>query len=182
MTQTLAVLVFVGAFLGYLLAHFISLFFLPAWLLALAGGGLGGYTATLRDRGGDMARCLGMKLVAVLGLVRALEQELLVWRKLGKVFHISYGHAAALDARWKVREKMWRVGTWVGGRLNQEAERVRGDMGEGGGEGGGGGPARGYGFAHPTYREEVGEYWEGGGGGGGRGERPPPVNPSWGRE
>lgn len=36
--------VFVGCFWGYLLANAINSFFLPTWLLALAGGGLGGYT------------------------------------------------------------------------------------------------------------------------------------------
>ena len=50
-----------SAFYGYLLANAISLFFLPTWLLALAGGGIGGYTATLRDGRGDMVRCLGTK-------------------------------------------------------------------------------------------------------------------------
>lgn len=102
MTKTLVAVVFVGALYGYLLASAISLFFLPAWLLALIGGGIGGYTATLRDGRGDMVRCLGMKLVAFFGLIKAVEEELSVWLKLGKVCHISYGHAAKFDERWKI--------------------------------------------------------------------------------
>ena len=185
MTKTLVAVVFVGALYGYLLASAISLFFLPAWLLALTGGGIGGYTATLRDGRGDMVRCLGMKLVAFFGLIKAVEEELSVWRKLGKVCHISYGHAAKFDERWKVREKLWRVGGWVSGKLTKEAERVRGDRmeGEGGREGGGGfGGYPGGGFEQPTYRGE--ERWQGGGGGeggGGRAGGKPPVNPSWGQ-
>ena len=189
MTKTLVAVVFVGALYGYLLSNFLSLFFLPAWLLALAGGGVGGYTATLRDGRGDMIRCLGMKLVAFFGLIKAVEEELSVWRKLGKVFHISYGHAARFDERWKVRERLWRVGGWVSGKLTREAERVRGDRmeGEGGREGGGGvgGGYPGGGFEQPTYEGEQ-DRWQGGGGGGGggggrAGGRPPPVNPSWGQ-
>lgn len=43
-TRSLVAVVFVGGFLGYLLANAINSFFVPTWALALAGGGLGGYT------------------------------------------------------------------------------------------------------------------------------------------
>ena len=42
--RSLVAVVFVGAFLGYLLANAANSFFLPTWLLALGGGGIGGYT------------------------------------------------------------------------------------------------------------------------------------------
>ncbi len=59
--------------------------------------------ATLRDGRGDMLRVLGMKAVALLSLLKALDEELAVLGKLGKVCHISYGHASRFDQRFKVR-------------------------------------------------------------------------------
>ncbi len=110
-----------------------------------------------------------MKIVALMALLKALDEELSVLGKLGKVFHISYGHAAAFDNRFKVREKLWAIGSFVSGKLSKEADRVRGDMsGDGGGGGGGGGRQ---GFAQPTYQDQQEFY-------GGR--RPPPTNPGWG--
>ena len=50
-----------------------------------------------------MVRVLGMKGVALLSLLKALDEELSVLGKLGKVFHISYGHMARFDRRFKVR-------------------------------------------------------------------------------
>lgn len=47
-------------------------------------------------------RVLGMKAVALLSLLKGLDEELSVLGKLGKVFHISYGHAARFDQRFKV--------------------------------------------------------------------------------
>lgn len=44
MDRSLVAVVFVGAFLGYLLANAANSFFVPTWLLALGGGGIGGYT------------------------------------------------------------------------------------------------------------------------------------------
>ena len=48
-------------------------------------------------------RVLGMKFVALLSLLQALNEELSVLGKLGKVFNISYGHMARFDRRFKVR-------------------------------------------------------------------------------
>lgn len=53
-------------------------------------------------------RALGMKVVALLALLKALDEELSVLGKLGKVFHISYGHASRFDQRFKVRVS-WSV-------------------------------------------------------------------------
>lgn len=47
--RSLVAVVFVGAFLGYLLANAVNSFFLPTWLLALGGGGIGGYTGAWVD-------------------------------------------------------------------------------------------------------------------------------------
>lgn len=58
--------------------------------------------ATLRDGKGDLVRVLGMKIVALLALMRALDEELMVLSKLGKVCHISYSTAARVDAQYKV--------------------------------------------------------------------------------
>jgi hypothetical protein len=41
----------VGCFLGYMLANAINSFFAPTWLLALTGGGIGGYTGKREDGG-----------------------------------------------------------------------------------------------------------------------------------
>lgn len=49
-----------------------------------------------------MVRCLGMKIVASMALLKSLDEELSVLGKLGKVFHISYGHMARFDQRFKV--------------------------------------------------------------------------------
>lgn len=49
-------------------------------------------------------RVLGMKIVAVVGLLRSLDEELQVLVKLGKVFHISYSTATRIDARYKVSD------------------------------------------------------------------------------
>jgi hypothetical protein len=61
-------------------------------------------SATLRDGKGDLMRVLGMKIVAVVGLLRSLDEELQVLVKLGKVFHISYSTATRIDARYKVSD------------------------------------------------------------------------------
>lgn len=60
-----------------------------------------------------MMRVLGMKVVALLSLLQALNEELSVLGKLGKVFNISYGHMARFDQRFKVGG--WAV-AWGRGR------------------------------------------------------------------
>lgn len=62
-----------------------------------------GCLATFHDCRGDLARLLGMKLVGLVSVLRALDRELLVTPKLGRVFHISAAGMSRFDKRYKVR-------------------------------------------------------------------------------
>lgn len=129
-----------------------------------------------------MVRCLGMKIVAFMALLKSLDEELLVLSKLGKVFHISYGHMSRFDERYKVREKIWAITGFLGSKLNKEAQRVKSDMsGSGGGRGGMPDPSA------PLFDDVFGVPPDEGGSGGRRGGnnnnrgyddgRPPAFNP-----
>jgi hypothetical protein len=65
---------FFGCFLGWSLGNMIGLFILPPWVVALVFGGFMAYTCTLRNSNGDLARCVGMKVVAFMGLLSEVDE------------------------------------------------------------------------------------------------------------
>ena len=65
-------------------------------------------TATCHNARGDLARVLGMKVVALVSVLRTLDQELHVASKLGRVFNISAAGMARFDKRYKVSMRALR--------------------------------------------------------------------------
>merc|ERR1711988_999398 len=84
MYQTVAAIGFLGSLLGWTIGKFVNTFLLPSWLLTIFIGSCFAYIATLRDARGDLARCTGMKMAALVGLLADIDQQLLITSRFMK--------------------------------------------------------------------------------------------------
>ncbi|CAM9457811.1 unnamed protein product [Chrysoparadoxa australica] len=129
MLKVLLAQAFIGLFIGYIIAQ-IPVVFLPTFLVALVSGGFFAYIATLKTPQGDLSRVFGMRTVAYLGLIKALDKDVMVSRKFLEVCSICVSTALFWDRKFKIKEKLF---AGLGAAYNQlmiAVNRARGDMGE----------------------------------------------------
>ena len=104
MTAALLGVVLAGAYLGWLLARPVPL--LPGWIGAIGGAAVLGYSATLRDRRGDMLRYLGHCLGACATVVSRTQQDARLGEKLsvlmGRVLFLS----KTLDSKYGILTRL----------------------------------------------------------------------------
>jgi hypothetical protein len=104
MFSTLASMVVIGAYSGWLLVRPVPL--LPNWLGAVAGAGLLGYTTTVRDGRGDMLRLLGHSIARAVSVVGECASDVQLSGKvsalLGHVLFLSQ----TVDSKYQIVAKL----------------------------------------------------------------------------
>ena len=127
MIKTLIVLGILGTMFGWQLAKVI--YILPTWLVGFISGTTSIYGGTLRDPNGDLLRVIGMKIVALTGLLIEINEELLISPKLGEVCHISFSQIAALDRKYQIRRRILDFIGYFMETLSAKYEKMKNDMG-----------------------------------------------------
>jgi len=150
---------FLGSMLGYMAAKAINMFILPPWLLALASCGMLVYSSTMEASQGDLVRCLSMKCVGLAGLVIDAAGETKVAPKSYAVAGQLGKKMNALDAKYKIKDKVFAVTGKVFSGMAGAAQRMQGAEGpdEGPKEGRRGQPS----YEKSPYRHQRSDYASG---------------------
>ncbi|CAM9940941.1 unnamed protein product [Ascophyllum nodosum] len=144
MAKSLLSVAFLGGLAGYLVSQFV---FLPTYLLAIGGGGFLAYLATTKNARGDLARVLGMRTVAFLGLVSEIDSDVGLSRKAKVVGGICFSTAMFWDSKYHIKDRIVALLTNLYAALAQLVRRVQKDAG-----------AEGRGSDENDYDEDEGEF------------------------
>merc|ERR1712146_843275 len=87
---------------------------------------------TLRDARGDLARCTGMKIAALVGLLKDIDNQLMITSRFMKALHISFLTANQVDRQYGIREKITNLLAKVYTIISGAAAQVQNDINEGG--------------------------------------------------
>jgi hypothetical protein len=79
---------------------------LPSWMGALAGGGALAFAATLPTSAGDLARCMGMRAVAVAQEAWILQSDLRLLAKAGTVAGKITDKLLVLDRKHRIKDRV----------------------------------------------------------------------------
>ena len=79
---------------------------LPTWLGALAGAGVLATAATLPNARGDLVRTMGMRVVAMAGVVVNINRELQLLRKMGTVSGLVLDKILILDRQHRIKDRI----------------------------------------------------------------------------
>ena len=131
MYQSVAAIGFLGSLLGWTIGKIVNIFILPSWLLTICFGSCFAYISTLRDARGDLARCTGMKIAALVGLLRDIDNQLLITSRFMKALHISFLTANQVDRQYGIRDKLMNILGRIYTILSGAAAQVQNDMAEG---------------------------------------------------
>ena len=85
----------------------------------------------MRDARGDLARCTGMKIAALVGLLRDIDKQLLISSRFMKALHISFLTANQVDQEYGIRDKVMNILSRIYTILSGAAAQVQNDMNEG---------------------------------------------------
>ena len=130
MIRTMVALSAVGAYCGYHTASRIILF--PSWVGGLLGLCIAAISCTLRSGRGDLARSMGAKVAAFGETVIDINDDLAVAGKLSSCIGLIVSHLLIFDRKHKVKDKLSRVVSFVGGKAGGLVSGVREDMEEAG--------------------------------------------------
>lgn len=86
---------------------------LPTWLGALAGLGIGSLSTTLPDARGDLARCVGMRVVALMQETATLNRELQIVPKCLGFAEAVWDRLLFLDRQHRLKDRVGRAVSWI---------------------------------------------------------------------
>ena len=125
-TQMYLVGFLLGAVCGYSIVKPIPL--MPVWIGVIAGGGGSLVLATGENKLGDLARMMDMKLLFVVGIVKNLEREVFLIRKLMTVTSNVLALLVFWDKYFGIREKVGAVTGFLGNIVGGAYGKVSGDI------------------------------------------------------
>ena len=125
-TQMYLIGFLLGAVCGYTIVKPIPL--MPVWIGVIAGGSGSLVLATGENKLGDLARMMDMKLLFVVGIVKNLEREVFLIRKLMTVTSNVLALLVFWDKYFGIREKVGAVTGFVGNIFAGAYGKVSGDI------------------------------------------------------
>eukprot|EP00592_Proboscia_alata_P000556 CAMPEP_0194373886 /NCGR_PEP_ID=MMETSP0174-20130528/22284_1 /TAXON_ID=216777 /ORGANISM="Proboscia alata, Strain PI-D3" /LENGTH=523 /DNA_ID=CAMNT_0039153165 /DNA_START=42 /DNA_END=1613 /DNA_ORIENTATION=- len=101
---------------------------IPTWIGSMAGAAAFAFVTTLKSAKGDLARTMGMKVVAFVQEMVAINSELSVLSKTSVVCGKIFDKLMVLDRKHSIKDRLLSMLRWLYEKISRAANQVQSDI------------------------------------------------------